>query len=138
MDDATDPPGEKKGAWEEQEDAKLASLVQTYDKNWVLIAQHIPGRSGKSCRLRYGPWLRRHGLVIIYLLHCSCMSPKVVLQVLLSQLHTTMPTFLQFIARSAVARLGCQAPRVCGTFAGGTINSIPKSTNCPFRNGSKP
>jgi hypothetical protein len=54
MDDAIDAPGEKKGAWEEQEDATLASLVAIYDKNWALIAQHIPGRSGKSCRLRWG------------------------------------------------------------------------------------
>jgi hypothetical protein len=37
-----------------QEDAQLARLVRYHsERNWALIAQGVPGRSGKSCRLRW-------------------------------------------------------------------------------------
>lgn len=48
---------EKKGAWEEHEDLLLAQLVEAFGvKSWSLVAQQIPGRSGKSCRLRCAHW----------------------------------------------------------------------------------
>ncbi|CAN8328283.1 unnamed protein product [Cochlearia groenlandica] len=43
-----------KGPWSPEEDDLLQSLVQTHGpRNWTLISKSIPGRSGKSCRLRW-------------------------------------------------------------------------------------
>lgn len=47
--------GEKiKGSWNPQEDATLMKLVEEHGpRNWSVISTGIPGRSGKSCRLRW-------------------------------------------------------------------------------------
>ncbi|KZV18726.1 myb-related protein 315 [Dorcoceras hygrometricum] len=43
-----------KGPWSQDEDAMLSQLVSNFGaRNWSLIARGIPGRSGKSCRLRW-------------------------------------------------------------------------------------
>ncbi|GAB2299304.1 hypothetical protein Dimus_033376 [Dionaea muscipula] len=43
-----------KGSWSPNEDATLQKLVKQYGaRNWSLISAGIPGRSGKSCRLRW-------------------------------------------------------------------------------------
>ncbi|KAL6131630.1 hypothetical protein ACLB2K_070004 [Fragaria x ananassa] len=43
-----------KGSWSPQEDATLIKLVAEHGpRNWSLISSGIPGRSGKSCRLRW-------------------------------------------------------------------------------------
>ncbi|KAK9700041.1 hypothetical protein RND81_08G213300 [Saponaria officinalis] len=43
-----------RGPWSPEEDAILTELVLKFGpKNWGLIARGIPGRSGKSCRLRW-------------------------------------------------------------------------------------
>jgi len=43
-----------KGPWSAQEDGTIASRVDKHGaRNWSLIAQGVPGRSGKSCRLRW-------------------------------------------------------------------------------------
>ncbi|KAF7852239.1 hypothetical protein BT93_L5380 [Corymbia citriodora subsp. variegata] len=43
-----------RGHWRPAEDAKLKELVAKYGpQNWNLIAENLPGRSGKSCRLRW-------------------------------------------------------------------------------------
>ncbi|KAI9106487.1 hypothetical protein K1719_022015 [Acacia pycnantha] len=43
-----------KGPWSPEEDEALQRLVQIYGpRNWSLISKSIPGRSGKSCRLRW-------------------------------------------------------------------------------------
>lgn len=43
-----------KGPWSTDEDAMLSQLVSNFGaRNWSLIARGIPGRSGKSCRLRW-------------------------------------------------------------------------------------
>ena len=43
-----------KGPWSPEEDEALRRLVQNYGaRNWTLISKSIPGRSGKSCRLRW-------------------------------------------------------------------------------------
>ncbi|KAL5559093.1 hypothetical protein UlMin_035304 [Ulmus minor] len=43
-----------KGPWSPEEDEALRGLVQNYGaRNWSLISKSIPGRSGKSCRLRW-------------------------------------------------------------------------------------
>ncbi|GMH24588.1 hypothetical protein Nepgr_026431 [Nepenthes gracilis] len=51
-----------KGTWSPEEDEALTKLVQKHGpRNWSLIGKSIPGRSGKSCRLRW----------------CNQLSPKV-------------------------------------------------------------
>jgi myb proto-oncogene protein len=43
-----------KGPWSPEEDDSLTKLVQKHGpRNWSLISKSIPGRSGKSCRLRW-------------------------------------------------------------------------------------
>lgn len=43
-----------KGPWSPEEDELLQKLVQRHGaRNWSLISKSIPGRSGKSCRLRW-------------------------------------------------------------------------------------
>ncbi|XP_028761334.1 transcription factor MYB54-like [Neltuma alba] len=43
-----------RGHWRPAEDARLKELVVQYGpQNWNLIADHLEGRSGKSCRLRW-------------------------------------------------------------------------------------
>lgn len=43
-----------KGPWSPEEDLALQQLVDKYGaRNWSLISKGIPGRSGKSCRLRW-------------------------------------------------------------------------------------
>jgi transcription factor MYB, plant len=51
-----------KGPWSPEEDALLRHLVQKHGaKNWSLVSRAVPGRSGKSCRLRW----------------CNQLSPRV-------------------------------------------------------------
>lgn len=46
--------GRVKGPWSPEEDVVLGRLVGKFGaRNWSLIARGIPGRSGKSCRLRW-------------------------------------------------------------------------------------
>ncbi|KAL9263968.1 Transcription factor MYB77-like protein [Drosera capensis] len=43
-----------KGSWSPQEDAILIKLVEQHGpRNWSVISSGVPGRSGKSCRLRW-------------------------------------------------------------------------------------
>ncbi|CAM8968098.1 unnamed protein product [Rhodiola kirilowii] len=43
-----------RGHWRPAEDAKLKELVDQFGPhNWNLIAEYLPARSGKSCRLRW-------------------------------------------------------------------------------------
>ncbi|KAI3713028.1 hypothetical protein L1987_71598 [Smallanthus sonchifolius] len=43
-----------KGPWSPEEDEMLQQLVEKHGaRNWSLIGKSIPGRSGKSCRLRW-------------------------------------------------------------------------------------
>lgn len=43
-----------KRPWSPEEDTILSRLVEKFGaRNWSLIARGIPGRSGKSCRLRW-------------------------------------------------------------------------------------
>nr|XP_048322533.1 transcription factor MYB44-like [Ziziphus jujuba var. spinosa] len=43
-----------KGPWSPEEDDLLKKLVQRHGaRNWSVISKSIPGRSGKSCRLRW-------------------------------------------------------------------------------------
>lgn len=55
--ETSDSPAAKfcsRGHWRPHEDAKLRGLVGQFGAhNWNLIAEKLPGRSGKSCRLRW-------------------------------------------------------------------------------------
>nr|GMD94619.1 transcription factor MYB44-like [Ipomoea batatas] len=43
-----------RGPWSPEEDELLTRLVEKHGaRNWSLISKSIPGRSGKSCRLRW-------------------------------------------------------------------------------------
>ncbi|CAH8309602.1 unnamed protein product [Eruca vesicaria subsp. sativa] len=43
-----------KVAWSTEEDVVLSNLVEKFGaKNWSLLARSVPGRTGKSCRLRW-------------------------------------------------------------------------------------
>ncbi|KAL0890427.1 hypothetical protein Bca101_014410 [Brassica carinata] len=43
-----------KGPWSQEEDEQLRRMVEKYGpRNWSAISRSIPGRSGKSCRLRW-------------------------------------------------------------------------------------
>ncbi|OIT22678.1 PREDICTED: transcription factor MYB44-like [Nicotiana attenuata] len=43
-----------KGPWSPEEDELLQTLVEKHGpRNWSLISKSVPGRSGKSCRLRW-------------------------------------------------------------------------------------
>lgn len=43
-----------KGPWSAEEDEQLSKLVEEQGaRNWTVIGNSIPGRSGKSCRLRW-------------------------------------------------------------------------------------
>jgi hypothetical protein len=67
-----------KGPWSSEEDALLSNLVEKLGaRNWTLIARGIPGRSGKSCRLRWcnqlDPQVKRNpftGTLLIHVLQC--------------------------------------------------------------------
>ncbi|KAJ0030080.1 hypothetical protein Pint_14764 [Pistacia integerrima] len=44
-----------KGPWSPEEDEALFRLVQRYgQRDWYFLSEWIPGRSAKSCRLRWG------------------------------------------------------------------------------------
>ncbi|KAG0479199.1 hypothetical protein HPP92_013918 [Vanilla planifolia] len=50
-----------KGPWSPEEDGMLSRLVAKFGpRNWSLIARGVPGRSGKSCRLRWCNQLDPH------------------------------------------------------------------------------
>ncbi|KAJ0248842.1 Transcription factor MYB77 [Hirschfeldia incana] len=43
-----------KGPWSQEEDEQLRRMVEKHGpRNWSAISRSIPGRSGKSCRLRW-------------------------------------------------------------------------------------
>lgn len=46
-------PGVVKGAWTDQEDATLLSLIEIHGKNWAQISNFLKTRSGKQIRDRY-------------------------------------------------------------------------------------
>ncbi|XP_027330563.1 transcription factor MYB25-like [Abrus precatorius] len=46
--------GRVKGPWSPEEDTVLSRLVAQFGaRNWSMISRGVPGRSGKSCRLRW-------------------------------------------------------------------------------------
>jgi transcription factor MYB, plant len=72
-----------KGPWSSEEDALLSNLVEKLGaRNWTLIARGIPGRSGKSCRLRWcnqlDPQVKRKpftGTLLSASMYCNVSRP---------------------------------------------------------------
>ncbi|OBZ76938.1 snRNA-activating protein complex subunit 4 [Grifola frondosa] len=50
-------PSIKRGAWTEDEDARLRQAVAVFGNSWVDIATFVPGRNNEQCRDRYQEYL---------------------------------------------------------------------------------
>jgi myb proto-oncogene protein len=45
--------GKSSGKWTPEEDTKLIEAVKNHGQNWVVVADHVPGRANQQCRKRW-------------------------------------------------------------------------------------